>query len=149
MHRVVALALPEVVAFDLAIPAQIFGRWPAPAPYSFEVCAPEPGQVPTTTGYSVAVARGLEALAGADTVVVPGYVPNDRPPEEVCDALRAAAARGARLMSLCRAPSPSRRRGCSTGEVRRPTGVPQASWRRPIPPSTWTPTCCSSTPARC
>ena len=101
MHRVVALALPEVVAFDLAIPAQIFGRWPAPAPYSFEVCAPEPGAVPTTTGYSVDVARGLEALAEADTVVVPGYVPNDRPTEEVCGALRAAAARGARLMSVC------------------------------------------------
>ena len=26
MHRVVALALPEVVAFDLAIPSQVFGH---------------------------------------------------------------------------------------------------------------------------
>jgi AraC family transcriptional activator FtrA len=101
MHRVVALALPHVVAFDLAIPAQIFGRWPDPAPYAFEVCAPGAGAVPTTTGYDVHVTRGLEALADADTVVVPGYVPNDAPPEEVCDALRAAAARGARLMSVC------------------------------------------------
>jgi hypothetical protein len=49
MHRVVALALPEVVAFDLSIPSQVFGRWPAPAPYSFEVCAQTPGPVPTTT----------------------------------------------------------------------------------------------------
>src|SRR6476659_8240726 len=86
MHRVVALALPEVVAFDLAIPAQIFGRFPSPSPYSFEVCAPEPGSVPTTTGY---------------TVDVPGYISSDQPTDEVCVALRAAAARGARLMSVC------------------------------------------------
>jgi len=101
MHRVVALALPEVVAFDLSIPAQVFGRWPAPAPYSFEVCTPEPGSVPTTTGYAVEVTRGLEALAEADTVVVPGYVANAAPPDDVCDALRSAAARGTRMMSVC------------------------------------------------
>jgi len=34
MHRVVALALPRVVAFDLTIPAQMFGSWREPAPYS-------------------------------------------------------------------------------------------------------------------
>src|SRR6476659_1766977 len=101
MHRVVALALPEVVAFDLAIPAQIFGRFPSPSPYSFAVCAPEPGSVPTTTGFSVDVTRGLDALAEADTVVVPGYISSDQPTDEVCVALRAAAARGARLMSVC------------------------------------------------
>ena len=26
MHRVVALVLPQVVAFDLAVPAQVFGH---------------------------------------------------------------------------------------------------------------------------
>lgn len=101
MHRVVALALPDVVAFDLSIPAQVFGRSAAPSLYSFEVCTPSPGQVPTTTGFAVAVERGLDAVLDADTVVVPGYVPNDRPSQEVCDALRAAAERGTRMMSVC------------------------------------------------
>jgi transcriptional regulator GlxA family with amidase domain len=101
MHRVVALALPEVVDFDLSIPAQMFTSWSAPAPYSFEVCGAAPGLVPTTTGYSLHVSRGLEALGEADTVVVPGYVPHDRPNDEVCEALRAAALGGARMMSIC------------------------------------------------
>ncbi len=101
MHRVVALALPRVVAFDLTIPAQMFGSWREPAPYSFEVCTPSPGPVATTTGFAVEVTRGLDALAEADTVVVPGYEPHDRPADEVCDALRLASARGARLMSVC------------------------------------------------
>lgn len=101
MHRVVALALPEVVAFDLSIPAQVFGSLRAPSPYSFETCTPSPGSVPTTTGFAIEVQRGLEALAEADTVVVPGYEPSDVPAADVCDALRAAATRGARMMSVC------------------------------------------------
>ena len=101
MHRVVALALPEVVAFDLSIPAQVFGRFRDPAPYSFTVCTPTPGTVPTTTGFAVEIPRGLEALDDADTVVVPGYVSSEEPGEDVCDALRRAAAGGARMMSVC------------------------------------------------
>jgi transcriptional regulator GlxA family with amidase domain len=101
MHRVVALALPEVVAFDLSIPAQVFGSLRDPSPYSFETCTPSPGSVPTTTGFSIEVQRGLEALDDADTVVVPGYHPTERPTDDVCDALRRAAARGTRMMSVC------------------------------------------------
>ncbi|MBB5084993.1 helix-turn-helix domain-containing protein [Nonomuraea endophytica] len=97
MHRVVALALPSVVAFDLAIPAEVFGG----EEYSFAVCARTPGPVPATTGFDIAVAHGLDALRAADTVVVPGYAPLDEPPEPVLEALRTAAARGARMVSVC------------------------------------------------
>lgn len=98
MHHVVALALPPVVAFDLATPAQVFGRYESP--YTFEACGPQPGLVQTTTGFSIHVARGLEALADADTVLVPGFEPG-RLPEAVLVALRAAYARGARVGSIC------------------------------------------------
>ncbi|HWE09095.1 MAG TPA: helix-turn-helix domain-containing protein [Solirubrobacteraceae bacterium] len=101
MHHVVAIALPHVVAFDLAIPAQVFGHRDESDRYSFSVCSESAGLVPSTTGFSVHAALGLEALAGADTVVVPGYVPHDEPPAAVLDALRAAAARGARITSVC------------------------------------------------
>ena len=99
-HRVVALLAGEVVAFDLAIPAQIFGR--EPDLYDWAVCAPEPGPVATENGFDVLVPHGLGALAEADTIVVPGI--GDRawplPPEPV-EALRAAAAGGARVASIC------------------------------------------------
>jgi transcriptional regulator GlxA family with amidase domain len=102
MHVVVALALPTVESFDLAIPAQVFGDQVIHAEqYRFSVCAPTPGLVPTTTGYAVQADRGLEALADADTVVVPGFLPLDNPGEVVCSALREAAARGARVVSVC------------------------------------------------
>jgi transcriptional regulator GlxA family with amidase domain len=58
--------------------------------------------VPTETGFSVLVEHGLEALHGADTVVVPGIGDNGWPvAEEVLDAVRAAAERGARVASIC------------------------------------------------
>jgi AraC family transcriptional activator FtrA len=101
VHAVVALALPAVEAFDLAIPAQVFGDRGQAGRYSFTVCAPAAGLVPSTTGYAVQAGHGLEALAAADTVVVPGYLPLDDPGREVCSALRAAAARGARVVSVC------------------------------------------------
>ncbi|MFG3436120.1 GlxA family transcriptional regulator [Nonomuraea sp. NPDC047897] len=97
MHTVVALALPAVVAFDLAIPAEVFSG----AGYSFAVCAETPGRVPSTTGFDVHVSLGLEALETADTVVVPGYAPLAEPSRPVLEALRATSARGGRMVSVC------------------------------------------------
>ncbi len=99
-HRVAALVVNEVVAFDLAIPAQVFGR--EQDLYDWAVCAPEPGPVPTETGFDVLVPHGLETLAQADTIIVPGIGDRAWPlPPEPLDALRAAKARGARIASIC------------------------------------------------
>jgi transcriptional regulator GlxA family with amidase domain len=100
LHRVVALIVNEVVAFDLAIPAQVFGR--EPELYSWAVCAPAAGAVPTETGFDVVVPYGLDALERADTVIVPGIGDRAWPlPAAALDALRAAADRGARVASIC------------------------------------------------
>jgi transcriptional regulator GlxA family with amidase domain len=100
-HRVVALALPDVVAFDLSIAAQVFGHRDERARYTFTVCAEHPGAVPSTTGFTINVPAGLDALAGADTVIVPGYYPLAEPAPAAVAALRAAAARGTRIASIC------------------------------------------------
>jgi len=98
MHRIVALALPELVAFDLSVPAQIFGHRDERDRYEFTVCAQRPGPVPTTTGFAIEATAGLKALANADTIVVPGFYPLDAPPEPVLKALRTTTAR---LVSVC------------------------------------------------
>ncbi|MDG4786300.1 helix-turn-helix domain-containing protein [Micromonospora sp. WMMD1102] len=50
----------------------------------------------------LAVEHGLDALASADTVIVPGrYDPAARLPAPALDALRAAAAAGTRIASIC------------------------------------------------
>jgi transcriptional regulator GlxA family with amidase domain len=99
-HRVAALVVNEVVAFDLAIPAQVFGR--EPDLYDWAVCAPAPGPVAAETGFDVLVPHGLEALAEADTIVVPGIGDRAWPlPPEPLEALREASMRGARVASIC------------------------------------------------
>jgi transcriptional regulator GlxA family with amidase domain len=93
--------LPAVEPFDLAIPAQVFGDRIQASRYRFTVCSPIPGLVAATTGYSVVAEHDLGILGAADTVVVPGYMPLDDPGEEVGAALRQAAARGTRVVSVC------------------------------------------------
>src|SRR6185369_2166157 len=104
-HRVVALCLDGLVAFDLTASAQAFqlAAEPSGAPlYKFSTCSVDGAAVQTTSGFSVTPDSGLGALRCADTIVVPGYAALFEPPPAVAlDALRAAARRGARLLSVC------------------------------------------------
>lgn len=104
MHRVVALVHPPQSPFELACAAEVFGlsRTGLPSRYSFEVCAAKPGVLPTIAGYGMTVAHGLPLLAQADTVVIPGWQSQDVP-DDVLAALRAAHARGARILAICTA----------------------------------------------
>jgi transcriptional regulator GlxA family with amidase domain len=104
--RVVALALDGVITFDLACAVQAFGRGPgregAPAGFVLRTCGRRPGPVATPDGFGLRVGHGLDALAGADIVLVPGRHPHDAPvPRDVTAALRAAHASGAVVMSIC------------------------------------------------
>src|SRR5262249_30767858 len=101
MHNVVVVALPEVVAFDLSIPAQIFGHVSERHRYAFTVCADRPGLIDTTLGFAIRADASLDAVRAADTVIVPGFMPLHDPGEVVAAALRDAADRGARIASVC------------------------------------------------
>jgi transcriptional regulator GlxA family with amidase domain len=105
MHRVVALCLDGLVAFDLTAPAQAFGlaaRAGGEPLYEFSTCSVGGGEVRTTSGFRVTPQAGLGALRRADTVVVPAYAAVlDPPPEEALAALRAAGRRGTRVLSVC------------------------------------------------
>jgi transcriptional regulator GlxA family with amidase domain len=104
-HRVAALCLDGLVAFDLTAPAQVFTVAAAAdgTPlYEFVSCSPGGEEVRTTTGFGLRPSAGLEALDIAETVVVPGYFAIfSPPPAPALAALEAAAARGARVLSVC------------------------------------------------
>jgi transcriptional regulator GlxA family with amidase domain len=105
VHRVVALCLDWTVAFDLTAPAQAFALAARPSGepfYGFSTCSVEGAEIPTTSGFGISPQADLGALARAGTVVVPGYAAIlAPPPEPALDALAAAAARGARVLSVC------------------------------------------------
>ena len=91
--------------FHLAVPCLVFDedRRNLGVPrFPVRVCALEGGSTATTSGYSIQAAAGLEGLADADIIIVPSWRDIDeRPPEVLLDALRAAQARGALLVGLC------------------------------------------------
>jgi transcriptional regulator GlxA family with amidase domain len=102
VHRIAVIALDSVVAFDLSIPAQIFGHRDERDRYRLAVCAERPGPVPTSTGFAIVAGHGLATLRRADTVIVPGFERTEAPvPPAVVKALQAADRRGARIVSIC------------------------------------------------
>jgi transcriptional regulator GlxA family with amidase domain len=102
MHRIAVLALDSVVAFDLSIPAQVFGHEDERHRYALAICAEHPGPVTTSTGFAIVADHGLDAVAAADTVLVPGIERTGFPPSPaVVAAIRDADRRGARMVSIC------------------------------------------------
>jgi transcriptional regulator GlxA family with amidase domain len=103
MHIIAVLALDGVVAFDLATPIEVFGRTrlaDGTTAYEVRVCAAG-GEV-DAGAFVLKAPWGLEALDGADTILLPGCADPALPvPDEVLDRLRAAARRGARIASIC------------------------------------------------
>ncbi|MEV2212297.1 helix-turn-helix domain-containing protein [Streptomyces sp. NPDC050997] len=104
MHTVAILALDHVVPFDMAAPMQAFDWTRLPdgrRPYRVRLCAESP-EVRADGGFGLRVDRGLEALADADTIIVPGRSPEAPPPSAaVVAALRRAAEAGTRIASVC------------------------------------------------
>jgi transcriptional regulator GlxA family with amidase domain len=105
MHTVAAVINQGCLTFDLAVPCEVFGwdrsylgvDW-----YRFEVVAADPPPIRTATGFTIDTPHRLDALAAADTIVIPGWSdPDVTPSPELVESLRAAYDRGARLMSIC------------------------------------------------
>ncbi|MER5568501.1 helix-turn-helix domain-containing protein [Streptomyces goshikiensis] len=103
MHTVAVLALDGVIPFDLSTPIEVFSRTRLPGgrpAYRVRVCAPTPEV--DAGAFALRAPWPLEALAEADTIVLPGVADLDAPlPPEVLDALRRAAGRGTRIASIC------------------------------------------------
>jgi transcriptional regulator GlxA family with amidase domain len=102
MHTVAVLALDKVVPFDLSTPVEVFSRTRLPdgrAAYRVRIC----GATPTVDAgaFTLQPPWGLDALAGADTIILPGCAEPPAIPEQVLGALRAAAASGTRIASIC------------------------------------------------
>jgi AraC family transcriptional activator FtrA len=104
-RRVAVLAYDGLCTFEFGIVVEVFGL---PRPelgpgwYKFQVCALDKGDLRATGGVTVRATAGLSGLRRAGTIVIPGWRDADeRPPDALLRALRAAHARGARLVTIC------------------------------------------------
>lgn len=122
-HRVVVLAMPHCVAFEVGLPHRFLASptllpaWrpdlsaddPAlrlhPAPYVVDVVTPDDNPVLTSAGYLIAPTVSRDALAEADSVAIPGtnrgpLIDSGRLDPEVIDAL-ALVRDDARWLTIC------------------------------------------------
>jgi AraC family transcriptional activator FtrA len=101
----VALLYDGLCTFEFGIVAEVFGLYRpemGPGWYRFLSAAIEPGPLRAHGGFAIMPDEGPEATDQADIIVVPGWKGADAPvPEELCQRLRAAHGRGARLVSIC------------------------------------------------
>ncbi|MEP6797823.1 MAG: helix-turn-helix domain-containing protein [Lapillicoccus sp.] len=104
LRTVVALLPPQAATFEFGVVCEVFGidRTAQGVPaIDFRVCAEDPSRpVLLTHGLTLTVSLGLEALDGADLVVVAATALREFSPGYL-EALRRAHASGAILLTVC------------------------------------------------
>jgi AraC family transcriptional activator FtrA len=106
MLKTIAVVLfDDVALFEFGVLAEVFGidRVDDGVPkFDFRVCALAAGKpLSARNGVSVIPPYGLEGLLGADLVAIPATRIREGFAPDVLDALRAAAAGGATMLSVC------------------------------------------------
>jgi transcriptional regulator GlxA family with amidase domain len=104
-HRIVSVLVDGMSAFEPSVADEFFGYDRTPelgVPwYRYTTCTPRPPTV-HLGAFEVTEPRGLETLRRADTVVIAGWCGVGRAVDPaLCDALRRAHDRGARMVSFC------------------------------------------------
>jgi len=100
MHTVTMPVIDDMPMYEVGIACEVLG---APL-YELRLCASAPVRI--ESGFAIHPEHSLQALATADTVLIPALphacLNEGRPiPPELVSAVRSAAEAGARLVSLC------------------------------------------------
>jgi transcriptional regulator GlxA family with amidase domain len=105
LRNVVAVVSQGFAAFELGVVCEVFGldRTDQGLPgYDFAVVAAEEPPLMSGQGFRLDTDHRLDRVAAAELVCIPAWRSIDeRPPEALLEAVRAAADRGARVLSVC------------------------------------------------
>ncbi len=106
MLRTVAVVLIDLTAaFEFGVVCEVFGidrTEDGVPPFEFRVCGERPGEpLRLSVGAQIIPEHGLDGLLDADLVAVPASVIRGEYPPAVLDAVRAASARGATILTVC------------------------------------------------
>jgi transcriptional regulator GlxA family with amidase domain len=105
LKNVVAVVSDGFAAFELGVVCEVFGldRTDQGLPgYDFAVVAAEEPPLTSGQGFRLDTDHRLDRVAAADLVCIPAWRSIDeRPPEALLEAVRAAVDRGATVLSVC------------------------------------------------
>lgn len=100
---VAVVAFNDFSLFHLSVPCIIFGDiLPGRKLFELKVCPGESGLIRSKLGLNVETDFGLDDLARAEIVVIPFWRgPEEKPSQEILDALKSVHERGGQLVGLC------------------------------------------------
>ena len=105
LKNIAVVLIDQTAPFEFGVVCEVFGidRTDDGVPaFDFRVCGERPGEpLQLSVGAKIVPEHGLDALLGADLVCVPASVIRSDYPPAVLDAVRAASARGATLLTVC------------------------------------------------
>ena len=116
--RIAVIAFDGITPFHLSVPCLVFDAAPDGEGCGFDVrvCAADGTPLRTSAGFAIATDYDLHALDEADIVIMPSWHNDCRAaPPALLDALRAAHARSARVVGLCRGAFPLAEAGLLDG----------------------------------
>ncbi len=103
IESVSVLVLDGVAPFEFGVICEVFGidRTADGVPnFDFKICGPKPGEpLRMTVGAHLTPDHGFDALVGADLVAIPAIAGPYQ--QEALDAVRAAAASGSIILTVC------------------------------------------------
>ncbi len=102
-HRIAILAYSGVNVFELGLVFEIFELSRVLRNcYDVTICSEQPNEKFKAGPISLVTEYGIEELARANTIIVPGWIDVDLPPPgNVLEHLRRARAAGKRIVSIC------------------------------------------------
>jgi transcriptional regulator GlxA family with amidase domain len=105
LKKVVCLVMPGTAPFEFGVVCEVFGvdRSATGGPsFDFHVATADPGPVPTSLGFPLTIENDLSVAADADLIAVPAHlIGTETVDERYLAVVRAAAARGAWVLSVC------------------------------------------------
>ena len=105
LRKVVCLVLPGTAPFEFGVVCEVFGvdRSATGGPsFDFDIATADPGPVPLSLGFPIAVENDLSIAADADLIAVPAHmIGMDSVDERYLEVIRAAVDRGAWVLSVC------------------------------------------------
>lgn len=103
--NVAIVVFDDIIPFHLSVPCAVFEKAlnaEGKLAYKTIVCAPEPGELKTSAGFSIVAHHGLDALLDASIVIVPSWTNPDKLPSSLLlTALQDAHQRGTTIVGLC------------------------------------------------